>query len=185
MDLSESSVQDDDYSIVTDVQATLETLIIHGASAGQPPQAGTAMQGIETLQQELQDNFSRLHSEMAKNSVLQSQITYELHEYPISRLFIVSPKEEDSTVSEKLGRGFRNVFVKQFRFYFLCECGEHTKSADIGNKSSPINNSNSATNIGSSRDSGGAKLKHEVHIARREGYDIDHPTEKGATSSSF
>lgn len=190
--------------------------------AGQLPQADTIMQGIEALQQELQGNFSRLHSEMAKNTVLQSQIlgmqrtaetmaqrmlelqqrtvqmqqqaldrlaliqnkvaaimtqTYELHEYPIPRLFIVLPKEEDSTVSEKLGRGLRSVFVKQFRLYFLCECGEHTKSDDIGNKSFATNNSNGATDISSSTVSGGAELKHEVHVARHEGYDLDHPTE--------
>lgn len=274
-DRSESSAQDDDQSVVTDVQATLERLTLHCDSApsvlsdaapdstltsgvepiepshlshrllqrtqsmlqdsstqlqvyeqtvqaGQLPQADTIMQGIEALQQELQGNFSRLHSEMTKNSVLQCQIldmqraaetmaqrmlelqqrtvqmqqqaldrlaliqnkvaailtqTYELHEYPIPRLFIVLPKEEDLTVSEKLGRGFRSVFVKQFRLYFLCECGEHTKPADIGNKSSATNNSNSATNISSSIDSGGAKLKHEVHVARHEGYDLEHPTE--------
>ncbi|KAF9544928.1 hypothetical protein EC957_011553 [Mortierella hygrophila] len=88
-----------------------------------------------------------------------------------------NPKEEDSTVLEKLGRGFRNVFVKQFRLYFLCECGGHTKSTDIDNRSSPTNNSNSVTDIGSSTDSGGAKPKHEVHIARHNGYDLDHPTE--------
>ncbi|KAH7053661.1 hypothetical protein BKA57DRAFT_257845 [Linnemannia elongata] len=274
-DRSESSAQDDDQSVVTDVQATLERLSLHSDSApsvlsdaapdstltsgvehvepshlshrllqrtqsmlqdsstqlqvyeqtvqaGQLPQADTIMQGIEALQQELQGNFSRLHSEMNKNSVLQCQIldmqraaetmaqrmlelqqrtvqmqqqaldrlaliqnkvaailtqTYELHEYPIPRLFIVLPKEEDLTVSEKLGRGFRSVFVKQFRLYFLCECGEHTKPADIGNKSSATNNSNSATHISSSIDSGGAKLKHEVHVARHEGYDLEHPTE--------
>lgn len=201
----------------TQLQAYEQTV-----QAGQLPQADTIMQGIEALQQELQGNFSRLHSEMAKNSVLQSQIldmqrtaetmalrmlelqqrtvqmqqqaldrlaliqskvaaimtqTYELHEYPIPRLFIVLPKEEDSTLSEKLGRGLRSVFVKQFRLYFLCECGEHTKSTDIGNKPFTTNNSNDTTDISSSMDSGGAELKHEVHIARHEGYDLDHPTE--------
>ncbi|KAF8948387.1 hypothetical protein BGZ47_005160 [Haplosporangium gracile] len=87
--------------------------------------------------------------------------THELREYPIPRLCIVLPKEEDSTVSEKLGRGFRN-------------------SADVANKPSAINNNNSTTNISSSRDTGSAKLRHvmhEVHVARHEGYDLDHPIE--------
>lgn len=191
--------------------------------AGKLPQADVIMQGIEALQQELQGNFSILHSEITKNGVLQNQIldmqkaaetmaqrmlelqqrtvqmqrqaldrlaliqnkvsaimtqTYELHEYPIPRLFIVLPKEdEDSTVSEKLGRGFRNVFVKQFKLYFLCECGEHTKPADITNKSTAANNNNNTTNHSNSDGARGINLKHEVHVARHEGYDLDHPTE--------
>ncbi|KAF9359667.1 hypothetical protein BGX34_008222 [Mortierella sp. NVP85] len=52
--------------------------------------------------------------------------TYELHEYPVPRLFIVLPK----------ATGFRdkvvNLFSDQFRLYFLCECGAHTMSD--GNK---------------------------------------------------
>ncbi|KAG0281296.1 hypothetical protein BGZ95_005195 [Linnemannia exigua] len=187
--------------------------------AGQLPQADAIMARIEAVQQELQGNFSTLHSEMAKNGVLQNQIldmqkaaetmsqrmlelqqrtvqmqqqaldrlaliqnkvaaimtqTYELHEYPIPRLFIVLPKEGDSTVTEKLGRGFRSVFVKQFRLYFLCECGEHTKPADVVNKST----TNSASNFNNKNpDNTGNKLKHEVHVSRHEGYDLDHPTE--------
>ncbi|KAF9364644.1 hypothetical protein BGX34_000880 [Mortierella sp. NVP85] len=46
--------------------------------------------------------------------------TYELHEYPIPRLFIVLPRV--STRREKI----RKPFAHQFRLYFLCECGTHT-----------------------------------------------------------
>ncbi|KAI8349176.1 hypothetical protein B0O80DRAFT_532011 [Mortierella sp. GBAus27b] len=46
--------------------------------------------------------------------------TYELHEHPIPRLFIVLPK--DSGVLGKLS----TPFAQQFRLYFLCECGAHT-----------------------------------------------------------
>ncbi|KAK3821118.1 MAG: hypothetical protein J3Q66DRAFT_148005 [Benniella sp.] len=48
--------------------------------------------------------------------------TYELHEYPIPRLFIVLPK----TVG--LSGKLKSIF--QFRLYFLCECGTHTMSED-------------------------------------------------------
>ncbi|KAF9903457.1 hypothetical protein EC991_003785 [Linnemannia zychae] len=188
--------------------------------AGHLPQAGAIMEGIEALQQELQGNFSRLHSEMTKNGVLQSQIldmqkaagvmsermlelqqrtiqmqqqaldrlaliqnkvaaimtqTYELHEYSIPRLFIVLPKEEDSTVTEKLGKSFRNVFVKQFKLYFLCECGDHTRPAEAVNKLGAKHSSADNT-IGGIGHAGGT-LKHEIHVARHEGYDLDHPTE--------
>ncbi|KAF9343823.1 hypothetical protein BGX34_006334, partial [Mortierella sp. NVP85] len=47
--------------------------------------------------------------------------TYELHEYPIPRLFIVLPDEGSS-------RNLLDFFSNKFRLYFLCECGEHTKA---------------------------------------------------------
>ncbi|KAI7823329.1 hypothetical protein BC939DRAFT_503261 [Gamsiella multidivaricata] len=61
-------------------------------------------------------------------AVIQSRVqavltqTYELHEYPIPRLFIVLPKA--SRHQDKL----LNPFSEQFRLYFLCECGSHTMS---------------------------------------------------------
>ena len=51
---------------------------------------------------------------------------YELHEYPILRLFIVLPK--DSSRWDPV-----NLFQNKFRLYFLCECGEHTKSGQNSN----------------------------------------------------
>ncbi|KAF9343335.1 hypothetical protein BGX34_006919, partial [Mortierella sp. NVP85] len=49
--------------------------------------------------------------------------TYELHEYPIPRLFIVLP--EDTSSWNPL-----DLFANKFRLYFLCECGEHTQSSN-------------------------------------------------------
>ncbi|KAG0024131.1 hypothetical protein BGZ81_007823 [Podila clonocystis] len=46
--------------------------------------------------------------------------TYELHEYPIPRLFIILPKM--ARKRDTLLKPFSN----QFRLYFLCECGLHT-----------------------------------------------------------
>jgi len=46
--------------------------------------------------------------------------TYELHEYPIPRLFIVLPDNRSSWNP-------MDFFSNKFRLYFLCECGEHTK----------------------------------------------------------
>ncbi|KAF9578686.1 hypothetical protein BGW38_005403, partial [Lunasporangiospora selenospora] len=69
---------------------------------------------------------------------------YELHEYPISRLFAVLP--QDPSTWDSL-----NPFSNKFRLYFLCECGEHTKSIK----------------------STGA---HEIHFAKHEGYEIDRPS---------
>ncbi|KAK3821142.1 MAG: hypothetical protein J3Q66DRAFT_438059 [Benniella sp.] len=55
--------------------------------------------------------------------------TYELHEYPIPRLFIILP--ESAGLFGKL----TNLFSEHFRLYFLCECGTHTMLQD--NKTTP------------------------------------------------
>ncbi|KAF8948416.1 hypothetical protein BGZ47_004998 [Haplosporangium gracile] len=73
---------------------------------------------------------------------------YELHEYPIPRLFIVLPKDPDRRDPSRL-------FQNKFRLYFLCECGEHTRPSQ----------------------SNGNNIPHHIHLARHEGYDIETPTE--------
>ncbi|KAF9989650.1 hypothetical protein BGZ75_005491 [Mortierella antarctica] len=86
-------------------------------------------------------------------AVLQSRVqavltqTYELHEYPIPRLFVVLPQDPSGWDSV-------NVFANKFRLYFLCECGEHTKSI------------NSTT-----------RIPHHIHLAKHEGYEITRPSE--------
>ncbi|KAG0281287.1 hypothetical protein BGZ95_005186, partial [Linnemannia exigua] len=103
------------------------------------------------IQQEALDRLAFIQN---KATAVLTQ-NYELHECPIPRLFIVLPKDGGAT-AETLARGARNHF-KQFRLYFLCECGNHTRPSD-----------RKATN---------PNLKHEIHLARHEGYDIDRPTE--------
>ncbi|KAF9568332.1 hypothetical protein EC968_002985 [Mortierella alpina] len=86
-------------------------------------------------------------------AVLQSRVhavltqTYELHEFPIPRLFVILPQDPSRWDSV-------NVFANKFRLYFLCECGEHTKSI------------NSTT-----------KIPHHIHLAKHEGYEIARPSE--------
>ncbi|KAF9902840.1 hypothetical protein EC991_004499 [Linnemannia zychae] len=104
------------------------------------------------MQQEALDRLAQIQSKVA--AILTQN--YELHEYPIPRLFIVLPKE-DITRTEMLTRGVRSLLAKQFKLYFLCECGDHTKPAD----GQPQN----------------CNLKHEIHRALHDGYDIDRPTE--------
>ncbi|KAF9298163.1 hypothetical protein BGZ88_007790 [Linnemannia elongata] len=102
-----------------------------------------------------QEALNRLALIQNKVAAIMTQ-SYELHEYPIPRLFIVLPKESASR-TETLGRGIKNLFANQFSLHFLCECGEHTKAVN-GQPTNP-------------------NLKHEIHIARHEGYDIDRPNE--------
>ncbi|KAK3825440.1 MAG: hypothetical protein J3Q66DRAFT_436511 [Benniella sp.] len=83
--------------------------------------------------------------------------TFELHEYPIPRLFIILPKEDLTS------QGLGPQLVDKFRLHFLCDCGEHTKPPpEYRNKS------------GASQ---GKPLPHCIHIAPHEGYDLVRPNE--------
>ncbi|KAF9922851.1 hypothetical protein FBU30_007017 [Linnemannia zychae] len=111
-----------------------------------------------------EQTLDRLVTIQNRVSAIMTQ-TYELHEYPIPRLFIILPKE-DITRTES----FRNVFAKQFKLYFLCECSNHNQSADQSNKT----NSNDCK---SGRGGSVGLLKQEIHLARHEGYDLERPNE--------
>ncbi|KAF9328858.1 hypothetical protein BG006_008024 [Podila minutissima] len=103
--------------------------------------AAEMQQRMLTMQQQALDRLALIQSRV------QSLITttYELHEYPIPRLFIVLPRATDSW--DRL-----NPFTHKFRLYFLCECGDHTRTP-------------------------GSKISHHIHLAKHEGYDVDRPTE--------
>ncbi|KAF9212925.1 hypothetical protein BGZ59_006143 [Podila verticillata] len=103
--------------------------------------AAEMQQRMLTMQQQALDRLALIQSRV------QALITttYELHEYPIPRLFIVLPRAMDSW--DRL-----NPFTHKFRLYFLCECGDHTKTP-------------------------GSKISHHIHLAKHEGYDVDRPTE--------
>ncbi|CAO3568642.1 unnamed protein product [Mortierella alpina] len=108
---------------------------------------------MRRLQEQALDNdkeMKRLQEKaLERLAVIQSRVqavltqTYELHEYPIPRLFVVLPQDPS-------GWDATNPFSNKFRLYFLCECGEHTKSIDS---------------------------KTEIHFAKHEGYEIARPTE--------
>ncbi|KAK9766688.1 hypothetical protein K7432_004050 [Basidiobolus ranarum] len=73
--------------------------------------------------------------------------SYELHEYPIPRMFIILPVDVHPVNPAA-------IFTTKYRLYFLCECGEHTESQTAYRGS-----------------------KHAVHIALHKGYDISKPKE--------
>ncbi|KAF9963848.1 hypothetical protein BGZ65_009612 [Modicella reniformis] len=108
-----------------------------------------------TLQDQLlkmQEEMQLQHKTLDRLAIIQSRIqavitqTYELHEFPIPRLFIVLPKA--TGLRDKLGKPFSH----QFRLFFMCECGTHTQTEH-------------------------SKDKHQIHLAKHEGYDLDRPTE--------
>ncbi|KAI8348956.1 hypothetical protein B0O80DRAFT_429326 [Mortierella sp. GBAus27b] len=74
-----------------------------------------------------QDEMKELQTQALNQlALLQSRVqilmtqTYELHEYPIPRLFVVLPQDTSSWSS-------KNIMSNKFRLYFLCECGDHTR----------------------------------------------------------
>lgn len=94
-----------------------------------------------------------MHQMLNRQVLLENRVqalmtqNYELHEYPIPRMFIVLPKPKRR--KDKI----THPLTKQFRLYFLCECGDHTAGAGRGN------------------------LPNKIHLAKHEGYDLDQPSE--------
>ncbi|KAK3823393.1 MAG: hypothetical protein J3Q66DRAFT_331690 [Benniella sp.] len=73
--------------------------------------------------------------------------SYEMHECPIPRLFVVLPRELASWDSN-------NMMRNRFKLFFLCECGEHTKASHQH-----------------------TRIPHHVHLVKHEGYELERPTE--------
>ncbi|KAK3844337.1 MAG: hypothetical protein J3R72DRAFT_438587 [Linnemannia gamsii] len=109
---------------------------------------------ILELQEAQMDNDKRM---LEKLALIQSKATailiqtYEMHEFPIPRLFIILPKGDITSKLEKI----ETLITDRFRLYFLCECGEHTR---------PVSGPPST-------------LSHDIHLARHAGYDLDRPNE--------
>ncbi|KAG0303742.1 hypothetical protein BGZ98_006327 [Dissophora globulifera] len=74
-------------------------------------------QNMLVLQQQTLDRLAIIHTQV--HAILVQN--YELHDYPIPRLFIILPKEGGSW-------DVNNQSPDMFRLHFLCECGDHTKS---------------------------------------------------------
>ncbi|KAG0222215.1 hypothetical protein BGX31_009268 [Mortierella sp. GBA43] len=97
---------------------------------------------MEEQLKELQDlsTSQTTFQEQGKNAMDQALL---LNGTAIPRLFIVLP--QDTTQWEPL-----NPFTNRFRLFFLCECGEHTRSSN-------------------------SRILHCTHFAKHEGYDLARP----------
>ncbi|KAG0221104.1 hypothetical protein B0O80DRAFT_534570 [Mortierella sp. GBAus27b] len=107
---------------------------------------------MQALLDSKQDEMNRMQVQALNQlALLHKQVqavltqTYELHEYPIPRLFVVLPQDQSRW-------DYVNPFANKFRLYFLCECGEHTKSTN-------------------------SKIPHHIHLAKHDGYEIARPSE--------
>ncbi|KAF8977008.1 hypothetical protein BGZ52_007467, partial [Haplosporangium bisporale] len=157
-----STILEEQYSLlskdVSEIKAALvknTELAVHNAELA-AHNVELATRGIE-LQEVLnakQEEMKQLQvSTLNQMAMLQSRVqavltqTFELHEYPIPRLFVVLPQNPS-------GWDTVNPFSNKLRLYFLCECEEHTQS----------NNSKASA------------LNH-IHIAKHEGYEIARPSD--------
>ncbi|KAK5829067.1 hypothetical protein F5H01DRAFT_374459 [Linnemannia elongata] len=89
---------------------------------------------------------------------------YELHEYPIPRLFVVLPDSFSDWDP-------RNFLMERFRLYFLCECGGNCGS-DTGQSAS-----SEQPGIDATMDTKPIPVKNSIHLAKHEGYELSRPTE--------
>jgi hypothetical protein len=105
------------------------------------------------MQQQALDRLALIHNRVQAILVQ----NYELHEYSVPRLFIVLPKDPAKWDPSRL-------IQNTFRLYFLCECGEHTRS----HRYTSTNNINNIS---------GNSAAHHIHLAKHEGYDLESPTE--------
>ncbi|OAQ36796.1 hypothetical protein K457DRAFT_131942 [Linnemannia elongata AG-77] len=89
---------------------------------------------------------------------------YELHEYPIPRLFVVLPDSFSDWDP-------RNFLMERFRLYFLCECGDNCGSGvRHGSTSGQLSITAAAT-------TSPIPVKNSIHLAKHEGYELSRPTE--------
>ncbi|KAF9901129.1 hypothetical protein EC991_006469 [Linnemannia zychae] len=88
---------------------------------------------------------------------------YELHEYPIPRLFVILPDSYEKWDP-------RSFLTERFRLYFLCECGEHCKP-----EVETTNNGQLTTATPSTTST--IPVKYSLHLAKHEGYELSRPTE--------
>ncbi|KAF9119331.1 hypothetical protein BGW39_000382, partial [Mortierella sp. 14UC] len=113
---------------------------------------------IPKIQQETIDrlivNQQRVEAILVQN--------YELHEYPIPRLFVVLPdsfKDWDP----------RTFLMERFHLFFLCECAEACgPSANHATSSQPGTGTAPSTSI---------PVKNSIHLAKHDGYELSRPTE--------
>ncbi|KAF9291584.1 hypothetical protein BGZ88_006806 [Linnemannia elongata] len=90
---------------------------------------------------------------------------YELHEYPIPRLFVILPDTYESWDP-------RNFLKERFRLFFLCECGE-----DCGSGTSDGTTSGQLANTAADTPVSPIRVRNRIHLAKREGYELSRPTE--------
>ncbi|KAF9950300.1 hypothetical protein BGZ70_001431 [Mortierella alpina] len=99
----------------------------------------------DTMLRLQQETLDRLAIVQIKAEAILTQ-NFELLEYTIPRLFVILP---DTTASRW---DPSNLLGARFRLHFICECGDHTRTAT-------------------------SRIPHHLHLAKHDGYEIQEPKE--------
>jgi len=94
----------------------------------------------DTMLRLQQETLDRLTIIQTKAEAILTQ-NFELLEYTIPRLFVVLPDTTSSRWDPS------NILGTKFRLHFICECGEHTRTA-------------------------ASRIPHHLHLAKHDGYEI-------------
>ncbi|GJJ76645.1 hypothetical protein EMPS_09004 [Entomortierella parvispora] len=94
----------------------------------------------DTMLRLQQETLDRLTIVQNKAEAILTQ-NFELLEYTIPRLFVVLPDTTSSRWDPS------NILGTKFRLHFICECGEHTRTAT-------------------------SRIPHHLHLAKHDGYEI-------------
>ncbi|KAG0059471.1 hypothetical protein BGZ89_000380 [Linnemannia elongata] len=117
----------------------------------------------EQMLKKQQETIDRLIVNQQRVDALLVQ-NYELHEYPIPRLFVVLPDSFND-------RDPRNFLAERFRLFFLCECGDDCGS---GTGQTPSSDTLGTANTASITP---IPVRNSIHLAKHEGYELSRPTE--------
>ncbi|KAG0369077.1 hypothetical protein BGX24_002560 [Mortierella sp. AD032] len=91
---------------------------------------------------------------------------YELHEYPIPRLFVVLPDSFESWDP-------RNFVMERFRLFFLCECGEECEPRTNESAGSGMLTIAAAADTPTPQ----IRVKNRIHLAKHDGYELSRANE--------
>ncbi|KAF9550063.1 hypothetical protein EC957_001549 [Mortierella hygrophila] len=120
----------------------------------------------EMLRQQLQTNDQLKVVQEGIDAVLTQN--YELHEYPIPRLFVILPEKKLDSKGKSFFDTFKgkSLIQEKFRLYFLCECGDRKKGDEH------YDHHNLDTSGPGKMDE---KHPERIHLADHEGYEISRP----------
>ncbi|KAK3819437.1 MAG: hypothetical protein JOS17DRAFT_756439 [Linnemannia elongata] len=125
-------------------------------------QAESKMREEQMLKMQ-QETIDRLIVNQQRVDALLVQ-NYELHEYPIPRLFVVLPDSFNDWDP-------RNFLMERFRLFFLCECGDDCGTGTGQVLSSEnLSTANTASTIL-------IPVRNSIHLAKHDGYELSRPTE--------
>ncbi|KAF9985258.1 hypothetical protein BGZ75_003206 [Mortierella antarctica] len=99
----------------------------------------------DTMLRLQQETLDRLAIVQIKAEAILTQ-NFELLEYTIPRLFVILPDTTSSRWDPS------NLLGARFRLHFICECGDHTRTAT-------------------------SRIPHHLHLAKHDGYEIQEPKE--------